>query len=651
MLTEKLPHDFVSPPREFSQAPFWFWNDDLSEPGLVRQMEDFQDHGIHAFVIHPRAGLPRNIGWLSDRMLHFMRFTVEEAARRKMWVILYDEGMYPSGSSSGQVVGENPAFATRGLVCIDLDTAEPDSTVEKCRIDREGRLRLGEAQKLVAEVRRRTDNHRLAVVDLPTGSHIRGLHFLEADAKRRPDHMEVPEDSPAAADLLNPEAVQCFIRLVYERLYRALGEHFGKTIRAIFTDEPNPLSKGSGGRAFHPVAGTTGILNFVSERLGYDFTRFLPALWYDDEPEAAKHRADYHRAIENRLAETYYRPVSRWCHEHDIALTGHPGSPEDIGQLRYFQWPGQDIVLRYIEPGKPSALEGAQSTQAKCASSVMLHGGRRRNANEYCGAYGHEFLFEEMRWLAAWLLVRGCNLLMPHAFYYSVRGPRIDERPRDVGPNSPWWDRFRTFTEACSRLCWLNTDSRHVCRVAILCTDHSLPWQSARRLFENQRDFNYLEVRRLREDAAVDDEGIHLADITYDVLIHEIDTPGVLKTTGKAAALLQAIERSGRLVRWHSEMEDSAFMEKLDERLDRDIRISPPAPSLRYRHIIKKGEDYYILFNEGGKKVAGTLELEINGDVLMIDPEILDCHNLPGGQKTHRISLEPHQLTILRGDN
>ena len=95
----KAPGEWHDPPREFSQAPFWFWNDDLTKAELLRQIEDFQSHGIHAFVIHPRAGLPRSVDWLGERMIGFMRFAVREAARRGMWVILYDEGMYPSGSS------------------------------------------------------------------------------------------------------------------------------------------------------------------------------------------------------------------------------------------------------------------------------------------------------------------------------------------------------------------------------------------------------------------------------------------------------------------------------------------------------------------------------------------------------------------------
>ena len=111
--------------REFSQAPFWFWNDELNEEEISRQLDEFQARGVHAFVIHPRAGLPESLAWMSIRLLDYMRFAIEEAKQRNMWVILYDEGMYPSGSSAGQVVAENPDFACRGWVAIDLTTASP----------------------------------------------------------------------------------------------------------------------------------------------------------------------------------------------------------------------------------------------------------------------------------------------------------------------------------------------------------------------------------------------------------------------------------------------------------------------------------------------------------------------------------------------
>lgn len=69
--------EFYNPPREFSLLPFWFWNDELSETEILRQIADFEAHGVFGFVIHPRVGLPRSIGWMSERMLHFMRVAEE----------------------------------------------------------------------------------------------------------------------------------------------------------------------------------------------------------------------------------------------------------------------------------------------------------------------------------------------------------------------------------------------------------------------------------------------------------------------------------------------------------------------------------------------------------------------------------------------
>jgi hypothetical protein len=612
--TVKLPKQWYAPPAEFSQAPFWFWNDDLSEAELVRQLDDFQAHGVHAFTIHPRAGLPKSIGWMSDRMIHFMRYTIEQAAQRNMWVILYDEGMYPSGSSSGQVVAENPAFRTRGLVAIDLDDAKAGSVVRGVRIDQDGKLDLAADQNLIAITKRKTNGHRIAIVDrrVQKGrSYIRGLHFTQDNPPRRSNRREVPENHPPAADILNPEAVACFIRKVYQRFYDEFGKHFGKTVKAIFTDEPSLLAKGA---ERGMVPGTTDILSHVSKFLGYDFTEYLPTLWYKDEPDADLQRRNYNRALQARLETTFYKQISDWCSSHGIALTGHPMGPDDIGHLRHFHMPGQDIVWRYIEPNKSSALEGQQSTQAKCASSAMIHLKRRRNLNEFCGAYGHNFTFEEMQWLANWLLIRGCNLLCPHAFYYSIRGPRFDERPPDVGPNNTWWNDYKSFADATSRLSWLNTDSKHVCELAILGLNDTLPWRPAKVCFQNQRDFNYLEARHLWEDAQVKDDGIHIAGMHYKALLLEFDPPI------QAKSAIEKLEKANRVIHWNDKMSETELVRKIDTLIQPDIETSPKASDLRIRHVIKDGMHYYLLFNEGNQELKLNIKVSVNGDRYLLDP-------------------------------
>ena len=608
---------------EFSQAPFWFWNDNLSEEEIAGQMSDFRDHGVYGFVIHPRAGLPRSIEWMSGRMLDYIRFAVEEAAKTGMWVVLYDEGMYPSGSSAGQVVAEDPSFRPHGLFCLDTD--------EYGTGDRPG------DESLVALVER-TNGDKIAVVDriIRDGySVIRGLHFVEEDPPRRADKKEVAENLPPVADILNPDAMVCFIRLVYQRYYDELSTHFGKTIKAIFTDEPSFLGKRPEPGA---VPGSKDLMSFVSSRVGYDFGPHLAALWFDDEPDADVHRQNYHRALQARLEETYYRPISAWCEGHGIALTGHPADPDDIGQLKFFQIPGQDIVLRYIEPGKASALTGPQSTQAKCASSAMIHQGRRRNSNEYCGAYGHDFTFEEMKWLANWLLVRGCNLLFPHAFYYSVRGPRVDERPPDVGPNSAWWDQFKPFADATSRLCRLNTDSRHVCSLAILGLSDYLPWQAAKICFENQYDFNYLETEDLLTRVEVADDGIDIGAMCYSALIVEQSMP--MPNTPVVAKL----DKAERIIRWGEGDGEAQLLERISKMIEPDVRITPACPGARVRHLVKDDIHCYLLFNEGTEDVTAEIEFSIGGKAIAFDLESGELGEPLAGSM---IRLSPFEIKVV----
>ncbi len=33
---------FLDPPNEFSQLPWWFWNDDITENGIIHQLSEFK---------------------------------------------------------------------------------------------------------------------------------------------------------------------------------------------------------------------------------------------------------------------------------------------------------------------------------------------------------------------------------------------------------------------------------------------------------------------------------------------------------------------------------------------------------------------------------------------------------------------------------
>jgi hypothetical protein len=629
--SQEIPKEFITPPREFSVMPFWFWNDTLKDQEIIRQIADFEAHGVYGFVIHPRIGLPENVKWLSPEMIHSMRTAITEASKRKMYVVLYDEGMYPSGSSGGQVVARNPAHAARGLAKIDLKPGEV--------------LSLPAGKNLIATLDRPNGN-RVAIVDQPSGGVIRGLHYIgEGSARLR-------EETPPAGDILNPAAVTSFMELVYDKYYNEFGSYFGTTILGIFTDEPSPLGRG-GERGVQP--GNANLFSQINKILGYDIKPFLADLWYKDSAESEKHRADYNRAINICLEENYYKRLGNWCKEHGVALMGHPASSMDIGAERYFQIPGQDLVWRYVEPG-PKALEGQHSTMAKCASSAMLHLGFSRNANELYGAYGHNLTYDEMEWLANWCFVRGQNFLIPHAYYYSVRGPRLDERPPDVGPNSKWWAGYKSFADACSRLSWLNTASKQVCDVAILGEATWLPDKSAKICFQNQRDFNYLEMRHLWEDAKIDSKGVQIAGMNYSVVI--LDSLSYMPPEAKKA--LKKLASKGRLI----VRSDSKFalmfsgvrlystpaelIKAIDKVSVPDITLETASENIRYRHVVKGNDHFYILFNEENTEVRTKIKIQAAGTRQLLNPYNAEAVNV---QPDDLVVFKPHELKIMRVNN
>jgi len=572
---------------EFSVLPFWFWNDDLSNEEICRQLDDFLAHGVYGFTIHPRVGLPRSLGWMSENILSFYDFAIEEACRRNMKVALYDDGMYPSGSSSGQVVDANPEFQVR---CLDHKILPAGSKIQ-----------LPPDYNLIAS--QILDSGEIFVAfDRKANGYIRGLHFLEEGKD--------DEDEPTAADILNPKSVQKFIELVYQAFAERYRKYLGTTIVGIFTDEPSMHGKS---RERKVMPATKGILPEINRILGYDFAPYLPCLWNDRLPDAKKRKADYLEACEMRLLETYYAPISEFCKKNNMLLMGHPAKSDDIGALRFFDIPGQDLVWRMVVPDSPTAIEGENSTMAKCSSSAMIHMKRERNLNELCGAYGHELTWEEMNWLSKWCFIRGVNMLLPHAFYYSMRGLRKEERPPDVGPNSPWWNQYKGYADACKTISFINTKCKHICQVAIIGKCNWLPWQAAKVCFENQIDFNYIDESHFNGDILVDRDGLKIADMVYQTVIHEHSlSDSILKQ-------LQPLQSKNRVLFFEESCKEE-FLKVLEKQVEKSLVITPNVSALRLREVIKDQHQFFMIFNETSKPVEFSVFLKTDKPITLYKP-------------------------------
>ncbi len=650
---DQLRNSFQNPSHESTQVPFWFWNDSLSEDGIREQIDQMQSKGVHGFCIHARMGLSPEIGYMTERWLELARFAVEEAQRRGMMVYLYDEGMYPSGSANGKVVKGHPELASQGLR-IERYHFEGPTNIEKQILlnnretfvaavllknsEQDGQYLPDSAKVLKnenpiqAEI---TDGDWTLFVFIQTPSEgvIRGVHWDQED--NRPG-------APASADLLNPKATQRFIQLTHRKYYDALQEHFGETVRGIFTDEPSILGRRSK-RGLKEW--TYGFSSQLREILGYDFTPYLPFLWVEAKGELHEAvREDFEHAVATALNENYYRLLSEWCAEHDIVLTGHPEGGGEMRPQRYFQQPGQDVVWRWVLPGETS-LEGEQSTTGKSASSMAIHLQRPIVINECYGAFGWRLTPGEMKWLADWLFVRGTNRLFPHAFYYSVRGKRIYERPPDLSWHNLWWEQYQQFSDYTNRMSWLVTGGQPVSDIAVWANNHA-PWQTAKPLYQNQIDFAYLESS-LADQVQIKNSEIAIGDGNYSVLILDHveyaspeDYRYWLKWMNQGVTLvayqsplqphpLRPVDQSkvnqlkNQLVKhsnYHEISSSNELLHTIQKAISSDIVCSPKAPYLRYAHRIKDGVDFYLITNEGDSTIKTNITFQQS-----TPPEIWDA--------------------------
>ena len=107
-----LSSQFAEPPREYTTAPFFVWNAEITKEEIDKFLEGFKNAGSSQVFIHPRPGLITE--YLSDNWFELYQYTVEKGKELGMDVWIYDENSYPSGFAGGHVPDEMPESFNQG---------------------------------------------------------------------------------------------------------------------------------------------------------------------------------------------------------------------------------------------------------------------------------------------------------------------------------------------------------------------------------------------------------------------------------------------------------------------------------------------------------------------------------------------------------
>jgi hypothetical protein len=516
------PDAFARPDAEHSPAAYWFWHQLPTAEQIREQIGQLADGGYLSFQIQARLAYPIE-GYLDRDYLDACRIAVAEAARRGMTVGIYDEYNWQSGQAGGRTVHGADQLRERHLFWA---TARQDGGTPRCTIGdiHSSAEDLGPAGlawqydqsrvewtdwRLVAalaypsgpvtsaqDIRDVTAAARLVTatdsgcsVEIAVGADLSGL-TVTAFAAARSATSRVP-------NFLMPEAARRFIEVGYLPFWQAFGEHFGKTVKYFFFDQPHatfhdwPQRHGNlrSSLPYDPRLATQ-----FTARTGRSFTRALLALLTDIGPETASLRCDFYQTFSELTLASYLGPIADWCREHGVALSGH----EVLGHVgswhpsrAFSSWDlrvnfGLDYfgLDAYRDITGVDAQDCVPQLSAKMGDSVARSNGRSgciveqymgRGAGEGATWAGHWGLtLEELRAQAIRLHLSGARQFLFHGFYQTdgtgqncalFTNPRFDFPP---GINfEPWWPFHRPFADEAARLSAFLDQAEPACDVAV----------------------------------------------------------------------------------------------------------------------------------------------------------------------------------------
>ena len=216
---------------------------------------------------------------------------------------LYDEDTWPSGFAGG-LVTKNPVYRKRYLTLLHESTEFNRPILEKNEA-----LLKGEAYHVASfDVELNAKGEIVSYKKI--GSDEKAIHEKWSFLSRAMDPVGRFNDQ-TYVDILNKDAIDKFIEITYEKYKDAVGEEFGKTVPAIFTDEPQyhlctTLKYANAKNDPFMLAWTPDAPDMFKKKYGYDITNELPELaWNLADGKVSKTRYHFYDFMSETFAEAF----------------------------------------------------------------------------------------------------------------------------------------------------------------------------------------------------------------------------------------------------------------------------------------------------------------------------------------------------------
>jgi len=359
---------------------------------------------------------------------------------------------------------------------------------------------------------------------------------------------------------------------------QTVGDEFGKTVDSFFCDsfEIGPLP--------NSLLWSTDTLAVLNQHCGYDFTKYLPALWFNIGPQTPRVRYDLGSGLNDLGLRAIFKTFNDWCvaHKVEARIQPHYRFTEELVQ-------GAGAIGRPETEATTMRFEPMADPHKATASGARFYGNGIVSAESYTfirpGRY--RTALQDMKIATDSFLRDGITQFYNHGYFAS---PELHVAPsRDIPWASrishwnTWWPYYHCLTEYISRSGYLVRQGKLVADVLIYAPQatawseralwgndrRTLPYGNlAKTLVANGYDFDIVNDDLLQHRAKFHDGAVEINGYTYRVLLLPAATVLPIET----ARALQAFAKAGGTVIALEELPAASAGLKNAEGNDRELK-------------------------------------------------------------------------------
>ena len=606
------------------------FSDNQRAAAITKRLDGWQACGLGGIVCNvPSANYLQSADdWKS------LAAVLGQCRERGLVVWIYDELGYPSGGAGGLVLKENPAHEALELA-YDASLDEPFVV------------------RASYEFTHANNNYH---------------------ASRR------------YANLLDVEAVACFIRTTHDAYWQHLEPFFGDPIVAMFTDEPSLMAVSLGQipedarqnvpivdppdpnvKPLPAVPWCRDLPDAYRARFGEELEPQRLSLFVGQTETDRRVRRQFWSLIADLVAERYFGALGAWCQQRGVASSGHTLSEESLllqlalegnalSALTRMQIPGLDMLSSDPE----AVIHSGWLTASLPGSAAALTGQRRvmtevSDFSQRMGGAGPASL-ADMQATAAWQAAWGVT---EFTLYYSQRDRSVDEyhaycdfvgrlnailkpaqRVPDVLLYYPMYDLWPEYLPTAQQL----TTASQSARLQAITTSFM---QLGQMLQRHQIPFTLIDHHYLAGATITPDGMIVVGGQAYRAIVF----PEGVELPDDAARQVALVQQRNTRSVWQGERtRELTSGGQPVALLQPDCHIEPASPQITVGHFLRDGRPITLVANVGRQPYTGRMAVRAGHTWCALDPASGAVQTLDADAEGRLpLELAPRQTRLLVG--